>query len=416
MTDLYKAVRTRKNLRAAWRKVYENGISSRSLQTQQEVREYSSQIDTHLARITRQLRDGKFSFKPGKGIAIEKASGGARPIVLPNIESRIVQRAILNILQDHEPVSKLVNTATSFGGIKGQGVRSAIERACLCFDQGALHYIRSDIKSFFTMVPKPAIVEILQTHIDEKPFISLFEAAISVELSNFAELEKKGLLEHFPIYEIGVAQGSCLSPFLANLLLHEFDVATNSTDVTCLRYIDDFLILGPTQKAVQAKLRVANRCLKKHGLSAYTIDDGSGKAVAGQVKNGFSFLGCDLKPGMVSPTKGSRNRILSAVWHELDQSLRVMKNPSMAAKKRRGLADTLKGVSNILKGWGNQYQFCNNAQVLRDMDGKVSDMLEQFQQKYIKLLKASLTSDPMNRRRLMGVHVIADSKKQPIYK
>lgn len=416
MEDLYKAVRSRSNLRSAWRIVYDNGLSSRSVETQQNVREYSSKIDAHLARIYRQLQQKKFSFKPAKGIAIAKDSGGIRPIVLSDIDSRIVQRAILDVLQSQEVVSSLVNTPTSFGGIKGRGVRHAIEKACKCMDQGAAHYVRSDIKSFFTRVPKPAILRILSENIDDREFLRLFEAAISIELENFAELERKGYLEDFPLYEIGVAQGSCLSPFLANLLLHEFDQIANSDDVTCIRYIDDFLILGPTKRAVQAKLRSASLCLRKYGLEAYETEDGSGKAVSGTVKNGFQFLGCDVKPGMVSPTKASRKRILSVVWSELNRSLLIMKNPSSTAKQQRGLSDTLKGVSNILKGWGDQYQFCNNPLVMSDVDQKVSDMLDDFQQKYSKILREAVKSDLMNRRRLMGVHVVGDSKKSPIYK
>lgn len=91
-------------------------------------------------------------------------------------------------------------------------------------------------------------------------------------------------------------------------------------------------------------------------------------------------------------------------------SLLIMKNPLSAAKQQRGLS------SNILKGWGNQCQFCNNPLVMSDVDQKVSDMLDDFQQKYSKILRESVKSALMNRRQLMGVHVVGDSKKSPIYK
>ena len=67
----------------------------------------------------------------------------------------------------------------------------------------------------------------------------------------------------------GVAQGSCLSPLLGNILLSDFDERLNSEDILCLRYIDDFLILGPNRKSVESKLKLGNKILSGYNLEAY---------------------------------------------------------------------------------------------------------------------------------------------------
>jgi RNA-directed DNA polymerase len=79
--------------------------------------------------------------------------------------------------------------------------------------------------------------------VGDKEFLTLFESAIKVELENMAQLRKNA--NAFPIEDIGLAQGNCLSPLLGNLFLHSFDREMNQQPgIRCLRYIDDFIVIG----------------------------------------------------------------------------------------------------------------------------------------------------------------------------
>ena len=244
----YDAVKRTKTLHSAWRKVYSNGIRSKSLETRNLVKEFNNNSYSNIERIYRQLLRDKFRFAPAKGVPIPRPNKAPRPIVIAPIANRIVQRSILDVLQCQDSIYRYINTPFSFGGIKDynepKGVQTAVAAAQTAIAQGAKWYIKSDINNFFTNIPKRMVINIVSSFIRDNKFSQLFEAAIDVELQNMAELGTKA--ELFPIFEIGVAQGCCLSPLIGNILLHDFDAAMNGRGVTCLRYIDDFIIVQAT--------------------------------------------------------------------------------------------------------------------------------------------------------------------------
>src|SRR5438132_11696296 len=86
----YKRAYSRKTLRAAWRVVYSNGISSDKEETKRLVKEFSVGIERQLERIYRQLHKEKFQFPPAEGIFIPRKGKKPRPLVRSAIPSRIV--------------------------------------------------------------------------------------------------------------------------------------------------------------------------------------------------------------------------------------------------------------------------------------------------------------------------------------
>ena len=115
---------------------------------------------------------------------------------------------------------------------------------------GCRYVIRSDIAKFFTCIPKSKVTQIVSSAVQDQEFVGLFEQAIAVELENMAQLRERA--KAFPIEDIGVAQGNSLSPLLGNLFLYDFDQEFNKRPgVRCIRYIDDFIILAPSQEIAE---------------------------------------------------------------------------------------------------------------------------------------------------------------------
>ena len=302
---------------------------------------------------------------------------------------------------------------SSFGGIKGRGVRDALQAAYDAASNGAEHYIRSDIARFFTEIPKSDVLERIDGVVADPEFMELLEKAVHLELSNLETLRDDG--ELFPLHEVGVAQGCCLSPLMGNVLLGGFDKQMNGRGIVCLRFIDDFLILGRTKSTVRRAFENAQKLLDHHGLRAYDPNETGGKAEAGMVSKGFEFLGCDVRPGMITPNQESRNRLKKSVSAALESSAADMDNPKRVAAKRRSVVETLSEVNNVVRGWGNQYAYCNNGQVLQQLDTEISAKIEKYLSKYAAA-RRGLNPSRMHedRRRLLGVHLLADSKREPI--
>lgn len=415
-SDLYDKTRRKRSLIEAWKVVHENGITSKSATTRRQITKFSEDADRHLARINRQLSQKRFQFLPSTGI-LQKKPGKTtkRPIVKSPIENRIVQRAILDTLQSHPPLKSYFTVNSSFGGIKSLGVSDALKAVYSSMENGAKYFIRSDIESFFTKIPKPTVISIVEKTTSDNDFLGLFKDAINIELANLDELGKNKNI--FPIYDIGVAQGSCLSPLLGNILLNEFDIEMNRGDITCIRYIDDFIILAPSKKAAHAAFKRALLLLHKHDLCAYNPKNNKDKSEEGEISAMFSFLGCDIKPGLIRPNKKSQKRFLSTIDEIISRSIELMNTPEVLIKNHRTVTETLNEISNIAKGWGNQYSYCNDYHLLERMDKSIDDKISQYLSMYAShRARFQRKGQVEQKRRLLGVHLLTDSKLDPIIK
>lgn len=410
-SSFYKKVHSRKFLNRAWQKVYENGISSKSLETRKDIISFSENADSKIEQIYRQLLKKQYKFKASKGIPKSRKNKKDRPIVISQIPDRIVQRRILDVLQQEPQIKEYISVKTSFGGIEKRGVKDAIEMAYKAMQSGAKWYISSDIQDFFTNIPRETVLKKISQFIHDEDFNALLKAAINVELENLAQLgEKKEL---FPIYEIGVAQGCSLSPLMGNILLYDFDIDLNGRGIICLRYIDDFIVLGPTQEKVKAAFKSVKRKLKDLGFYVYDPFEEKQKAHFGQTEKGFTFLGCEIFPGLIRPTNKTRANIIEKVKKMLAESSRLMSDPTKMCSKRKSVVDTLMDVSNVIMGWGNQYSFCNDFAIMEELDRKINELLAKYLQQY-KRARDICKEDLLRVRRLLGVRLLVDCKSDPI--
>src|SRR5262249_22217625 len=128
--SLHERVRDVDVLLAAWRAIQRNGETSRSSRTREDTKRFAAELPKHINSLQRKLRKGDYAFAPQTGATPAKASGkGKRPLVIAPIEDRIVQRAILDVMQQAEEllgVREVLSTLTSIGGIRGRGVENAL--------------------------------------------------------------------------------------------------------------------------------------------------------------------------------------------------------------------------------------------------------------------------------------------------
>ncbi len=390
----------------AWRKVRENAQRSPSRETRDAIREFEVSAPKHLRRIDRQLRDGKFVFLPQRGIPKKRPGKKSRPLVVGAIPNRIVQRAILDVLQAMPAIEAILKTPSSFGGIRRRDRREAIATACSSINAGGKYFIRSDIRDFFTKIPRQAVLDFLARHIDDGKFLDLVSRAMETTLANLAQLGEDASL--FPLGDEGVAQGSPLSPLMGNILLANFDKEMNGRGITCLRYIDDFILLGPDAAKVRKSFESAQKRLALFGMEAYDPGVTPDKAQMGQTARGFDFLGCRILPGLVQPSSKARKKLMELVDETLKSGRTAMIQAGKHSKgrlPRKRLVQTLVDLDNILLGWGHASAFCNNRQLFEELDKKISQDLSKFLQVAQALMKGS----DLAFRRVLGVHLLSDT-------
>ena len=397
----------------AWRSVHRSALSG-ARDTKRKAVAFADKERQYIKTIQDQLRDGRYRFSPARPTPIKRINKKPRPVASPVIRDRIVQRALLEVISRQKSAKSVVDHPMSFGAIRKKGVNHAIERVCRGIHQGMSHYIRTDIRDFFTRLPRQDTLKILGDHLTDDSLNGILDMATKVELAD-ADSLRDDILNMYPSVDIGVGQGFCLSPMLGNVFLNEFDRLMNRDEsVVCIRYIDDLLILGQSLKDVWLSFRKASSYLEKKGMRVYHPRENQEKADDGSTARAFRFLGCSISPHFVRPHP---ERCESLV-HKIDtvtkkslQSFRQLKSTSYIHPDH-SLAQVLREINKTVQAWGNHYSFCNSDQVFASLDGRISTILEGYIKAYRNF---HVKADEANQRRLTGVHLLCDSKKESLY-
>lgn len=419
-SELLKKVRAKRNLESAWRVIEENARTSKSEHVRSEIETFKEDVSGNLEHLYRSLLRGKFEFEPAKGIAIPKGKpspgtrGDIRPIVLATVEARIVQRAILNVLTGLPQFAHFLDSSNSFGGMRKSekralsAVPAAINAVLQAIGDGAHFVVCADISGFFTRISKSTVSALIAENIHDREFMAFFDSAIRVELANLAQLREHA--NKFPVEDLGVAQGNSLSPFLGNILLHDFDQAMNAGDCGCKRYIDDFIILAPSSSAASARLRMAKRLLASHGMEL-----SAGKSHESPInvrQQAFEFLGIELSNGLLRPARKAQERLLANVRAELDKSAKAFDVYRRDGHLERDLSlvATLRRVDGMVHGWGKHYRFCNDEKCFARIDELVDDLLTSYFGRYAS---ARERGPQQEQRKLLGVQRLSQIERRP---
>lgn len=406
MVTLFDQVRSEKNIFEAWRHVKSSAINSGSREIRGFATKFEHEHQKHLKRIIAQLREGRFSFKPVKGVLKDKAerlSKGKqpRPIAIAPIENRIVQRAILQVLQPRKVIDpsnpnsghsvifdprlgRINDVNQSKYGVGGLifpfgGVEKAVLMIANSIDKGAKYYFKSDIKNFFSLIPVSNVCDFILKETSDKALCELFRSALAVEIENADEI--KGFEHLFPSDGIGVAQGSALSAFAGNVLLYELDHTLNSMGVVSMRYIDDILIVSDSKENIEAARKYAESAFTDLSLAFYVPTEGSDKASEGETAQGVEFLGCMIQPKRISPSKKTVENFKRNCMTLLSESKSAVKEFAKKKKTMRNnlnVSHTLETLGKRSHGWLKALEFCTDRTQFVLMDDYLANSVDDY--------------------------------------
>ena len=431
--DLYARLRSRTVLHRAWAKVRASGLTSDSENTRRITLQFDENWLRNLERIARDLKDYRFEFAGEVGIAPPKRKGkmGVRPLVLAPIRNRVVRRAILEVLQGYggaEDISRrrwkgvpairrIMETPTSIGGIVDCGVPQGLALIDQAIRSRKCWFVRSDIQNFFTRIPKGDVNVFIRNAVNDVEFVHLFERALATNLENREELEERNLFKLFPDPKIGVAQGSALSALAGNIALRDFDSEMNGRGIVCIRYIDDFILLGSSETKVMAAYRSARGTLKRMGMDVYDVDDAqtrsAGKVDHGNIHGGTDFLGYRISGHSRQPCRAARSKFLAKLDKVVKDAKREMKSAaeSLPISHRRCYHQSMVELHKIVWGWSQSFRHTTAKHVFAQLDEQVDVRINALQSEARGLFE---TGDSRTRRRVMGLHLLAETQLEAL--
>ena len=235
-------------LQAAWMRVRANGgapgvdgVSIGQIDRSEE------SVAAFLAGIEQALKERVYRPAPVLRSFIPKPNGKLRPLGIPVIRDRVVQTAVLLIL---EPIFEADFLECSHGFRPGRRAQHALEaiQASLQAGRGAVY--DADLSSYFDTIPHGRLLACVRMRVVDGGILALLRAWLQVPVVEPPD-EKKGGPPTIQRHKTGTPQGGVISPLLANVYLHWFDKLfhrpggpAHFAGARLVRYADDFVVLA----------------------------------------------------------------------------------------------------------------------------------------------------------------------------
>ena len=388
-----------------------DGMSKRTMQTN---------LDSILETLRRELLSGTYVPKAVKRIYIPKPNGKLRPLGIPTLTDRIVQRAMLMVM---EPIWESDFHRCSYGFRPERSVHHAIRTVRLQLEDGSdpsgRWVIEGDLSNYFDTVHHRLLLKCVRKRIRDKRFVELLKRIL-----------KAGHIERglFMAASEGVPQGGVLSPLLSNIMLHEFDMwlhAKYLSDkarkdrwawnfgiqkgrpitirenrkwkpaVAYCRYADDFIAIIKGSRAHAEAIREELREFLEDKLKLKLNME---KTHITHVNDGFVFLGHRVIRKRAST---GRMTVVTTIPKEKAKAFARKLTDALSGEHDISSIDKVDSLNRQLAGWAAFYKFTDNtAHIFKRIDHvvfwKLAHWLARKYRRRIKQLMRKWFLAPQN--------------------
>jgi RNA-directed DNA polymerase len=347
--QLMEEVCDRGNLVRAWKRVRQNkGSPGVDGMTIDDTKDY---LREHWPSIRSQLLKGTYQPRPVKRVEIPKPDGGVRKLGVPCVVDRLIQQAVLQVLQERwDPTF----SGHSYGFRPGRSAHQAVAQAQQYIAAGYSVVVDLDLEKFFDRVNHDSLMARVAARVTDKRVLKLIRAFL-----------KSGVMEDglvSPVEE-GTPQGGPLSPLLSNLVLDDLDKELTRRGHRFCRYADDCNIYVRSRRAGERVMASLSRFLTKK-LRLKVNEAKSAVARPEERK----FLGFSIS------NDGSERRIASKALDKFKMQIRDR------TRRTRGISLTrlVEDLTPYLLGWRGYFGFCQTPRVLTNLEAWIRRRLRSY--------------------------------------
>lgn len=379
------------SLRNAWHEILSHA-TKRSRRTigvdGQSINDYALDLPRHLRFLSYELSDSSFQFQLLRPQPILKSNGKVRVICIPTVRDRIVQRALLEYLS--KKYHQRFSNSISYGFVKGRTVTAAVDRSCSLRRVDRWVY-KTDIQSFFDRIGRTLLRELIVRYIRDKTLHGLLWAAVNCEVDSSNRSMRQLLRTQGILPGEGVRQGMSLSPFFANLVLRDFDLAIESNNYKAIRYADDLIFFGASEDHCKELHEFCKDELLKCGLSIPPLDSSNdSKTRIFDPSEIADFLGLGISPA----GQGYVAKVTPKQIEKMKTELLKLSNPTELVSRGIKLASFGAALENRVNGYIHAYEGCANAsQVEHELSAIAERIKRTLFRDHLKIEINSLSPD-----------------------
>jgi RNA-directed DNA polymerase len=346
---LMEKVCERENLVRAWQRVRGNkGAPGVDGMTIDDAKSY---LREHWPDIRSQLLAGAYRPQPVKRVEIPKPDGGVRKLGVPCVVDRLIQQALLQVLQTRwDPTF----SEHSYGFRPGRSAHQAVAQAQRYVAEGYSVVVDLDLEKFFDRVNHDGLMARVAARIVDKRVLKLIRAFLK------AGVMEDGLVR--PVDE-GTPQGGPLSPLLSNLVLDDLDKELARRGLRFCRYADDCNIYVRSRRAGERVMASVSRFLTLR-LKLKVNETKSAVARPEERK----FLGFSIS------NDGSERRIAPKALDKFKARIRDM----TCRTRGKSLPQVVDELKPYLIGWRSYFDFCQTPRVLTNLEAWTRRRLRMY--------------------------------------
>jgi RNA-directed DNA polymerase len=228
--------------------------------------DYEEHLLENLAQLHRKLKSKTYRAQPLRRIYLDKEDGSKRPISIPSLEDKIVQRATVELLN---AIFEQDFLDCSYGFRPGRSAHDALDEVGRVICRGHTEYVLElDIRSYFDSIVRKQLMEMVERRVSDASILGLIGKWINVGVVDEGRLLTS---------ETGTGQGQIISPLLANIYLHHvLDVWFEKEvkprlkgDAYEIRYADDGILCFQYKEDAERVLEVLPKRFAKFGLTLH---------------------------------------------------------------------------------------------------------------------------------------------------
>jgi group II intron reverse transcriptase/maturase len=352
--DLLGQALARENMARAWKRVKANkgsaGVDGRTVQ------DTGVYLKTAWPDIRERLLDGSYRPEPVRRVGIPKPGGGVRELGIPTVVDRLIQQALLQVLQ---PLIDPTFSDHSYGFRPGRSAHQAVLAAQQYVQAGYRRVVDVDLEKFFDRVNHDILMDRLAKRIADKRVLRVIRRYLQA-----------GVLAHGVHSERieGTPQGGPLSPMLANVLLDDVDRELERRGHRFVRYADDCNVYVRSQRAGERVLKALRGCYARLALKINET-----KTAVGSVW-GRKFLGYCLR---AAPRGEVKRAVAAQALDKLRERIRQLTRRS----RGRSLEQIAEDLRGYVPGWQAYFRLAQTPTVMQALDEWLRHRLRAIQLK-----------------------------------